>query len=70
MRSRAEITLPPARSPDGDDNVVPLAAVPFDQVLAYDRTCFPVARPTFLKGWIAQPEKLFEKSPSQQTWPV
>ena len=32
--------------------VVPLSAVPFDQVVAYDRTCFPAARPEFLRRWI------------------
>ncbi|MCO5244144.1 MAG: GNAT family N-acetyltransferase [Anaerolineae bacterium] len=58
MRFRAEITEPPATSPDADKNIVPLAGVPFDHVLAYDRTCFPAPRPEFLKGWIAQPDAL------------
>jgi len=38
--------------------IIPLAEVPFDQVLAYDRGCFPAPRPTFLRGWISQPEAL------------
>jgi GNAT superfamily N-acetyltransferase len=42
----------------GDACIVPLAQVPFGQVLDYDRTCFPAPRPTFLSGWIAQPDAL------------
>src|SRR5262249_16512484 len=36
--------------------VVRLSAVPFDEVLDYDRRCFPVPRPTFLRAWLAMPE--------------
>jgi GNAT superfamily N-acetyltransferase len=36
----------------------PLAEIPFDEILAYDRSCFPAPRPTFLKGWIGQPDSL------------
>jgi hypothetical protein len=36
--------------------VVRLSAVPFDDVLAYDRRCFPAPRPAFLRGWLALPE--------------
>ena len=57
IRFRAEIPDPPA-PPGGADGIVPLAEVPFDQVLAYDRTCFPAPRPAFLTGWIAQPDSL------------
>jgi hypothetical protein len=55
LRYRAEI---PAETggPKADPNVVPLAAVPFDELVAYDRPCFPAARPAFLQGWIAQPQ--------------
>jgi hypothetical protein len=42
----------------GDAGIVPLSEVPFAEVLAYDRTCFPAARPAFLRGWIAQPDAL------------
>lgn len=35
-----------------------LAEIPFDEVLAYDRTCFPAPRPAFLKRWICQPDSL------------
>jgi ribosomal protein S18 acetylase RimI-like enzyme len=58
LRFRAEIPGRPATSPPGDEELVPLGALPFDQVLDYDRTCFPAPRPTFLSGWIAQPEAL------------
>jgi GNAT superfamily N-acetyltransferase len=58
MRYRAEIPAGPELSPGDGTHVTPLAAVPFDQVLDYDRTCFPARRPTFLKAWIAQPDAL------------
>lgn len=44
----------PAEEPD----MVELATVPFDQLLAYDRGCFPASRAAFLKGWIAQADSL------------
>ena len=43
------------RSPAG---VVRLSAVPFEDVLAYDRVCFPAPRPTFLRAWLALPESV------------
>ena len=58
MRFRAEIPVRPATSLVNDEDIIPLAAVPFDQVLDYDRTCFPALRPTFLRGWISQPDAL------------
>lgn len=58
IRLRGEIPEPPAISPVDDKAVVALDAVPFDQVLDYDRTCFPVSRPNFLKAWIALPDAL------------
>ncbi|MFZ6049713.1 GNAT family N-acetyltransferase [Pseudomonas sp. CR3202] len=57
LRFRVELperALPPA----ADEEVVPLEHVRFDEVLAYDRTCFPAMRPAFLQGWIAQPDAL------------
>jgi hypothetical protein len=36
--------------------LVRLDAVPFADVLAYDRECFPASREAFLRSWIAQPE--------------
>ena len=38
--------------------VVRLSAVPFEDVLAYDRRCFPAPRPTFLRAWLALPESV------------
>jgi hypothetical protein len=58
MRFRAEISEHPATSLVDANDVVPLTTVPFDQVLEYDRTCFPALRPTFLRGWISQPDAL------------
>jgi hypothetical protein len=39
-------------------NVVRLDAVPFADVLAYDRACFPAPREAFLRSWVAQPESV------------
>lgn len=39
-----------------DETILDLGDVPFDEVQAYDRTCFPAARPSFLRAWISQPE--------------
>lgn len=58
LRFRADIPVRPATSPVNHEDVLPLANIPFDQVLDYDRTCFPALRPTFLKGWISQPDAL------------
>jgi len=58
MRFRAETSEPPATPTVDRNEVIPLADVPFDQVLAYDRTCFPAPRPAFLSGWISQPDAL------------
>jgi GNAT superfamily N-acetyltransferase len=58
VRFRAEIPARPATSQDDAKGIISLAAVPFEQVLDYDRTCFPFRRPTFLKGWIPQPDAL------------
>ncbi|QRQ85242.1 hypothetical protein [Cupriavidus oxalaticus] len=64
LRFRAEVPDSPphsSHSPDSsrpDDAIVPLDEVPFDDVLAYDRTCFPAAREAFLRGWIRQEEGL------------
>lgn len=58
MRFRAEIPDRPAAPADDDRSIIPLTSVPFDQVLAYDRTCFPAWRPTFLRAWTSQPDAL------------
>jgi hypothetical protein len=38
--------------------VVRLDTVPFAEVLAYDRGCFPAPREAFLRSWLAQPESV------------
>lgn len=58
MRFRAEVPDRTTTLRDVDKNIIPLAAIPFEQVLDYDRTCFPALRPTFLREWIAQPNAL------------
>ncbi len=58
LRFRTEIAPPPAISPAKDAHIVPLTDVPFEQIAAYDRTCFPASRTTFLQGWITQPAAL------------
>ncbi|WP_256091601.1 GNAT family N-acetyltransferase [Candidatus Thiosymbion oneisti] len=60
LRFRAEIpkrpiTPRPVTPTVGNQEIVPLVEVPFDQVLDYDRACFPAPRATFLKGWLSQP---------------
>ena len=37
---------------------VPLSAVPFEELNAYDRLHFPAPRPEFLRGWIHQPDSV------------
>lgn len=41
-----------------EEIIKPLTEISFDQVVAYDRSCFPAPRPDFLKGWISQPDSL------------
>lgn len=38
------------------EQTVPLADVPFDRLLEFDRRFFPAPRPSFLAAWIGQPE--------------
>ncbi|MDR6924076.1 GNAT superfamily N-acetyltransferase [Pseudomonas sp. BE134] len=58
IRFRAEIPERPATALVDGEDIVPLSSFAFDQVLDYDRTCFPASRPTFLSGWISQPDAL------------
>ena len=58
MRFRAEITDRPVTAQEDDKSIVPLTTVPFDQLLDYDRICFPAKRPNFLREWISQPDAL------------
>lgn len=57
LRFRADIAQQPA-APAGDETIVLLVTLPFEELLAYDRTCFPAARANFLRTWIAQPDSL------------
>jgi len=57
MRFRADDRPAPAVAPAGHV-LVPLSDVPFDEILDYDRTCFPAPRERFLRRWIAQPDAL------------
>jgi ribosomal protein S18 acetylase RimI-like enzyme len=41
-----------------NSTLMPLTEIPFNSLLAYDRTCFPAPRPGFLKGWITQQDGL------------
>ena len=36
-------------------DIVPLATVPFETLVAYDRQVFPAPRSSFLRSWIRQP---------------
>jgi GNAT superfamily N-acetyltransferase len=56
MRFRAEVPADTKAPPEDGKDIVPLADVPFEQILEYDRTCFPAPRRTFLERWIAQPQ--------------
>lgn len=58
LRFGLAIVQPPATSQRDESNVIPLANVPFGQIAAYDRTCFPAPRPTFLQRWMTQPDAL------------
>jgi ribosomal protein S18 acetylase RimI-like enzyme len=37
-------------------SIRPLSEIPFEDIAAYDRRCFPAPRKEFLKRWIVQPE--------------
>lgn len=57
-RYQATITSAPSVAAHAAQHIVPLSDVPFEQLVAYDRTCFPSNRPNFLQGWISQPDAL------------
>ena len=58
LRFRTDIPTHAATSPVENQDIIPLAEISFDQVLDYDRTCFPASRPAFLKAWVSQPDAL------------
>jgi predicted N-acetyltransferase YhbS len=41
---------------DINKSILPLSDVPREELLKYDRQCFPTPRPQFLEKWINQPE--------------
>lgn len=53
MRFRSDRRTASVRAASSDE-ILPLTDVPFDDVIAYDRRCFPGPRERFLRGWIAQ----------------
>lgn len=58
LRFRAEVPEQPLTSGVENGEILPLATVPFERVLDFDRTCFPAPRQAFLKGWISRPDAL------------
>jgi len=58
IRFRADIQDQTAAPRVSEEEIVLLTEVPFAQVCEYDRTCFPAPRPTFLRGWLSQPDAL------------
>lgn len=47
-----------APDPPAGVRIVPASDVPFEQLAAYDRRCFPVPREPFLRSWLGQPDAL------------
>lgn len=58
IRFRNDDPARPVTPPLDGGDIVPLADITFERVLDYDRSCFPAPRPTFLRGWISQPDAL------------
>ncbi|WP_444936297.1 GNAT family N-acetyltransferase [Microbulbifer sp. JMSA004] len=58
LRYRVELSAFEGVSTQCPDEIIPLSEVSFDQIIAYDRTCFPASRRIFLKAWLSQPEAL------------
>ena len=58
IRFRTEIPRRLEMPPVDDEDIVALVDVPFEEVLHYDRACFPAPRPVFLGAWISQPDAL------------
>ncbi|MFM1769554.1 MAG: hypothetical protein RJA22_2083 [Verrucomicrobiota bacterium] len=46
----------PATVPVPAMSVVPAATVPWEELEALDRACFPAARTAFLRAWVGQPD--------------
>ena len=57
---RFTVGVPALRATQAElpSGIRPLAQYPFEELLAYDRRCFPAPRATFLRAWIGQPDAL------------
>lgn len=58
LRFTTEVPAGLSPPPDDETQIIPLPNIPFQQILEYDRSCFPAARPEFLKAWISQADSL------------
>lgn len=58
LRFTVDVPLGIASSPDDEREIIALSDIPYEQLLDYDRSCFPAARAGFLKAWISQPASL------------
>lgn len=58
LRFQADIPHGLVPPPESEEPIVQLSDVPIDQVLEYDRTCFPAPRSAFLRFWTSQPDAL------------
>lgn len=47
-----------AAMPAPGAGIVPMSQVPFEEVLRYDRRCFPAERERFVRAWTQQPDAL------------
>lgn len=54
VRYGGHIDAPPQPLPAGS-GIVAAAELPFEDLAAYDRTCFPAARDAFLRSWFETP---------------
>ena len=57
---RFSLTIPAGglRAAGSQSSMVPLAQLPDDQLVAYDRSCFPAPRADFVRNWASQPDSL------------
>jgi ribosomal protein S18 acetylase RimI-like enzyme len=54
LRFSMAVPLKVASNGSGNFEILPLAEIPFDQLLQYDVTCFPAGREKFLRTWLNQ----------------
>jgi len=58
LRFSLDIPQGGLHTPASEAGITALSGAPFDQLAAYDRSCFPASRTAFLKSWISQPDSL------------